>query len=189
MGLVKELITKKTDQTVFSTLEISLLVDSYSGAKLHSAVKYAVKAGELIRITRGFYALSQEYSKAEFGNKYRVPSYVSLYTVLQEAGIVFQVYDSIFLVANRSEEVAVDGQKYVYRKIKDDILLNELGLVVKDGVNIASAERAICDKIYLDGDEYFDNIRSINWDLMKELNARVYGNSTAISRFISKNNK
>lgn len=182
-------INKNSGQTVFTVPELSQLVDGYSGKKMNSALKYAVGHGDLIRITRGIYALDNRYSKLELGNKYKSPSYISFYTVLVKKGFIFQPYSSIFLASRRSTIVDLDGQKYVYRKIKDTILLNHMGIEIESGVAWASPERAICDKIYLDGDEYFDNLRSINWGLMKKLNAYVYGKNKVIDMFIAKNSR
>lgn len=187
--LIKSLSINRGEQTVFTLPEISLLTGQYKGQKLYSALKYAVKTGSIIRITKGFYAFNNLYNKQELANKYRTPSYISLYTVLQEAGVVFQPYDSIYTVSNRSEVVIIDGQKYIYRKIKDEFLLNPIGLVVKDGLNKATPERALCDKIYLDGDEYFDNLRTIDWSLVETINQQVYQNNPSIKEFIKKNKR
>lgn len=185
MGFIKELATNRAfGQTVFSVSDLSQQVTGYNGAKLQSALKYAVKNKDLIRISRGIYAFPQNYSRLEFSNKFRSPSYVSLYTILQEAGIVFQPYTSVFAVSQRSQEIEIDGQKYIYRKIKDDILLNPAGTVFVGGVHQATPERAICDKLYLDGEEYFDNLRRIDWDLMKNLNKNVYSNNQVIRKYI-----
>jgi hypothetical protein len=189
MTLINNILSNKGNKTVFSLSEISSLTGQYSGQKLYSALKYAVKTSSIIRVSRGIYALNNSYNKQEFANKYRSPSYISLYTILQGAGIVFQPYDSIYAVSNRCEEATVDGQKYIYRKIKDEFLLNPIGLTTKNGVNKATSERAICDKIYLDGDEYFDNLRQIDWVLMKTINQKVYRNNTNINEFIRKNKK
>jgi len=62
-------------------------------------------------------------------------------------------------------------------------LLNTLGVKNENGVQVACTERAVCDKLYLDGDEYFDNLRSINWELMGQLNDEVYSNNKTISNF------
>ena|SRR3990167_6011299 len=186
MSFIKNLIKSRApDQTVFTFSDLNHSIDTYSGAKLKSALKYAVQKNDLIRVSRGVYSLSSNYSKQEFGNKYRSPSYVSLYTILVEAGIVFQPYLSIYLVTNRSEEVEVDGQKYVYRKIKNGILLNTLGISHAGHVSKATIERALCDKLYLDGDEHFDNLRPIDWKVMLKLNEQVYQNAV-ISSFITK---
>lgn len=187
MGFVKKLATNKVSgQTVFLMVDLSQQVTGYSGAKLKSALKYAVQKKDLVRISRGIYVFSKDYSRAEFANKFRSPSYISLYTVLQEAGVVFQPYSAIYVVSQRSEEVEIDGQKYVYRKIKDNILLNPMGTVSVNGVHKATPERAVCDKLYLDGDEFFDNLRNINWDLVKKLNSDVYENNPIIEKFIKK---
>ena len=65
--------------------------------------------------------------------------------------------------------------------------MNPLGLVNEKSTIRASVERALCDKIYLDGDEHFDNVRNILWDFMDELNRAIYENNEKISLFIKKN--
>lgn len=187
MGYIKALSTgKNSRQTVYLVSDLSQQVAGYSGAKLYSALKYATKKKDLNRITRGIYAFSKDYSRIEFANKFRTPSYISLYTILQEAGIIFQPYSDIYAISQRSEVYEVDGQKYIYRKIKDDIFLNHMGTIYIDGVHKATPERALCDTLYLDGDELFDNLRDINWDLMKKMNSEVYVNNQVIAGFINK---
>jgi len=190
MSFIKEFVKlKDPSQTIFTFSDLSGAVVGYSGAKLKSALKYAIQRGDIIRVSKGIYSLLKNYSKQEFANKFRSPSYISLYTIFQESGIVFQPYTSIYLIADRSEEVEIDTQKYIYRKIKDEILLNPLGINTVGNVCKATPERAVCDKLYLDKDEYFDNLRSINWDLMRELNIKVYRSSSVISEFLAKNTK
>ena len=186
MTFVKDFIqSRNPNQTVFTFADLNHSVAGYSGPKLKSALKYAVKKGDLIRLARGLYSLSQNYSRQEFGNKYRIPSYVSLYTALGQLGVVFQPYSSIYLISNRSEEVEIDGQRYIYRKIKNSILLNTLGISHAGYISKATPERALCDKLYLDGDEYFDNLRPVDWNLMLKLNEQVYQNAV-INSFIAK---
>lgn len=188
MSFIKKLFqTRSLDQTVFTFSDLSNAVPDYCGPKLKSALKYAVQIGDIIRISRGIYSLSKTYSKLEFGNKFRSPSYISLYTVLQEFGIVFQPYSSIYLIANRSAEIEIDSQKYIYRKIKDEALLNQLGIKNLGNVNQASPERAICDKLYLDGPEHFDNLRSLDWELIRKINIDLYNNHPDITDFLNKN--
>lgn len=190
MSFIKEFIKLKNNtQTVFSFSDLSHIADGYTGLKLNSALKYSLAQGDICRITRGIYSLSSDYSRLEFANKYKIPSYISTYTVLQKNGVVFQPYSTIYVISNRSQEIEIDGQKYIYRKIKDSILLNPLGIKNINGVEMASSERAICDKLYLDGNEYFDNLRSVDWDLMKQLNNQVYSNNKIILNFINVNKK
>jgi len=187
MSLLKELLKNKpANKTVFSTNEIAQLTNNNHKQNFYSALNYATQKGDLVRITRGLYSFDKNYSDLELGNKLRKPSYLSLYTILQSEGVVFQYYNSIYLVARKTAEINIDGQKYIYRKLKDTILLNSIGLITKNATIKASIERAICDKIYLDGDEYFDNLRNVNWEFMSELNEKVYKNKK-IKQFILKN--
>jgi len=190
MSFIKDFIkSKKDSQTVFRFSDLSQVVEGYTGSKLRSALKYALAKGDIFRISQGIYSLSKDYSRLEFANKYRSPSYISLYSVLQKGGVVFQPYSTIYIVSNRSQEIEIDGQKYIYRKIKDNILLNSFGVKNEKGIQVANIERAICDKLYLDGNEYFDNLRNVNWNLMTEINTKVYRENKLILNFINKNNK
>ena len=183
--MIKKLATKKGNQTVFSFSDIAMITGKEANGNLVSAISYSVKKGDLIRLAKGLYALSDDYSRVELGNKLRAPSYVSLYTVLQEKGVVFQPYKAIFLVSFRSETRVVRGQKYIYRKIRDEILLNPLGVEMNEVVAKASLERAILDKIYLDGTEHLDNLRGVDWDKMSKLNEQVYQRKN-ITKYIKK---
>lgn len=168
---------KRPTQTVFTLNEMRQLLP-LSSSQLDDALYYAAKKNGIIRITQGIYTLTKDYSHKEFANKFRTPSYIGLYTILQKEGIVFQPYTSLFAVTNRTEKVTIGDQTYIYRKIKDDCLLNPMGIKLEDEVYIATPERALCDILYLDGSTHFDNVRSINWDLMKALNDTVYNNKS-----------
>lgn len=180
--ILKNLLQIK-EQSVFTIQEIAQICGISDKESLHSKLKYLTHTKNLIRIRRGFYVLSNDYSRFELGNKLRKPSYVSLYSTLQEEGVVFQYYESIFLVSNDSLEIKVNNEKYVYRKIKDEILLDTAGIVENKNTYKATLERALCDKIYLDGIEHFDNLKGVNWDFMHELNDTVYKNEK-ILKFI-----
>lgn len=178
-----------TKSTVFTTGDIRKGLNINNDKSLYNAISYAINKKELYKISDGIYSFDKNYSKKEFANKYRSPSYISLYTVLQDSGVVFQPYSSIYLISKRSEEVELENQKYIYRKIKDNILLNPLGIIQTDNISIASKERAISDILYLDGEQYFDNLREIDWNMILKLNTEVYENNINISNFINKNKK
>ena len=190
MNIANQILKNQAkNQTVFTTVEIKQLCAIFNPVELYSALIYATNKGYLYRITRGMYALTREYSRIEFANKWRNPSYISLYTVLNKNGVIFQPYSDISIISNRSEVAEIDGQKYIYRKIKDEILLNSLGVLDSNNIYTAKSERAICDKLYLDGDEYFDNVREIDFSFMKEMNEKVYQKNKVISEFILKHTK
>ena len=184
MNIANRLRKFSNTATVFSIADIKKALDIRDQKSLYNAIYYSVRQKELYTISEGVYSFDSDYSREEFANKYRTPSYISLYTVMQKSGVVFQPYTSIFAITNRSESVDIDGQTYVYRKIKDEILLNPLGIEQEDCVSSATVERAICDKIYLDGVEYFDNLRNVNYELIERLNNEVYENNKEISKFL-----
>jgi len=51
---------------------------------------------------------------------------------------------------------------YEYHKITSKILLNPKGILHYKGINIASTERALCDRLYLTPKHYFDNLERIS---------------------------
>lgn len=190
MSFIKDLYKwTNNNQTVFSLAELSSINPEYTGPKLNSAIKYLVKHGDMVRLAKGFYALNSNYSIQEFANKYRSPSYISLYTILSGSGIVFQPYTSIYLLSKRSETKTINGANFIYKNIKNDILLNTLGVVSDKNISKAVPERAICDTVYLLGSQYFDNIRNVNFDLVKKINQDVYVNNKTISKWIQENTK
>jgi len=181
--MIKKVLKQKDRQTVFTFGDIAMITGRNADSNLVSNVNYYIRTGELIRISKGIYALDENYSMWEFANKLRKPSYISFYTILQDAGIVFQPYSTIFLACNRSEVIEKNNQKFKYRKLKDEILYNMKGLQERENVMIATPERALLDKIYLDGDEYFDNLSKIDWKFVKEMNDEFY-KSKKIEKYI-----
>ncbi|MDA1337869.1 MAG: hypothetical protein O2871_00740 [bacterium] len=173
--MIEKILRNKNEyQTVFTLSEISTFVGKNSDQNLISALSYYSKVGKLIRLSKGLYALDGNYLIEELANKVRQPSYISLYTILQEKAVVFQVYTSVFSISTRTEELTINKQNFVYRKLKSQILLNNMGIIEEKGVFKARLERALLDKVYLDGDEYFDNLRDVDWGFAKELNKQVY---------------
>jgi predicted transcriptional regulator of viral defense system len=172
--MIKKLLKKKGKKTVFTVADIASILERNVDDNLVSNINYYVRRGELINLSKGLYALDL-FDSFELANKLRRPSYISFYTALQEGGIVFQEYSTIYLACNRSEEIEILETKLKYRKLKDEILLNPLGIIQGETYSKATVERALCDKIYLDGVEYFDNLESINWDFAFEMADKVYG--------------
>ncbi len=116
----------------------------------------------------------ENFNVFELANKLKIPSYVSLETVLKKEGIIFQDYwNTIFSVSDRTLKKNVWWYKFLYFKIKNDILLNPIWLENKWTYTIASPERAICDKLYLNKNYYFDNLEFINKEKLLQI-AQIY---------------
>ncbi len=169
----------KSKDTVFTAREIALIWREDDLDRLKNKIKYYLGKGDLIRLRRGVYA-KPGYDAREAAVQIHKPSYISFETVLSSVGITFQYYDTIFVASYLSREIMLnDGQKIRYRKLKNDVLLNDKGVMQKNGIAIASVERAFLDMIYVNPKYYFDNLSVIDWEKCFRL-AGIYKNRSLI---------
>jgi len=171
----------ESPKTILTTKDIALIWEETNSANLTSKIKYYAKQGSLIRLTRGVFAKNKEYDVKELAASMYAPSYISFETVLREAGIIFQHHESIFVAGPYPLAKKIDGHTITFRKLKDSVLYNALGVRHEKNYSIATPERAFLDTIYLSPKFYFDNLRSINWELCFEL-AKIYDNKQLIKR-------
>ena len=170
----------KKPQTVFSLKEISMLFPGFIYKNLKSKLSYFVSTGKLKRLRKGIYA-KENYNFLELANKIYTPSYISLETVLEKEGIVFQKYKTVFVSSYLSRRIKVENQEIFYRKIKDEILLNSLGINEENYYFIASKERAFLDAVFLYKDYHFDNLRPLDWEKIKEIE-KIYSSKVLVKR-------
>lgn len=170
----------KKPQTIFSLKEISLFFPQIPYKNLKSKLSYFVSVGKLKRLRKGIYA-KEDFNLLELANKIYTPSYISLETVLGKEGIIFQKYQTIFVATYLTRKIKVGNQEIFYRKIKDETLLNSLGVEEENTYFMASKERAFLDAVFLYKDYHFDNLRPLDWDKIKEI-AKIYSSQTLIKR-------
>ncbi len=165
----------RLSNSVFTFKEVSLIWEDTNKNSVISAINYYVKKGDLYRIRRGIYAKDKDYDRLELAVKIYTPSYISFETVLSKAGIIFQYYNQIFVASYLTRQITIDNQVYSYKKIKEAILTNSIGIETKDGYPIASAERAFLDVLYLYKNYHFDNLSSLNWKKVYQI-LPIYNN-------------
>ena len=117
----------------------------------------------------------KKYNPKDLAASIYSPSYISFETVLLQAGLIFQYYETIFLAGPFSKDIKIDNYKFTFRKMKPYILFSTRGLLYKETYWIASTERAFLDMLYLYPRYGFDNLRPINWEQCFELVA-LYNN-------------
>ena len=88
------------------------------------------------------------------------------------------------MVSYINREIKINNNNIVYKRLRNEILLNNLGIEKKDNYFIASKERAFTDAVYLYRDYHFDNLSILNWDLVLEL-SKIYKNKKTTKRIIS----
>jgi hypothetical protein len=170
--------------TVFTFKDILLASGETNASLLRRRINYYVKTQELYPIRRGIYAKDRNYDRLELANKIFSPAYISFETVLVKEGVVFQHYDQIFVASYLTREISCDGGVYAFRRLKDAVLANTLGIEIKSNYSIASRERAFLDTLYLNPTYHFDNLSSIDWKKCREI-LPIYGNKALAKRLDS----
>lgn len=159
---------------VFTTDDLAIIWAVSDRKKLIGRIKYYLRQRRLIHIYKGLYAYG-EYTLLDIAQKLVPMSYLSLYTTSQMHGLTFQYYSTIFCISLKSKKYNVDGQKYEYRKVKDAIFYNDLGLMQEGGHTIANKERTICDLLYVFPGFAFDNLKSVDIEMLHKI-ATIYDN-------------
>lgn len=159
----------ESGQTVFTTKEIALLSGEKSLDNLKARLAYYVKREKLIRLRRGVFAKNERYDRNELAVRVYSPAYISFETVTGREGMTFQYYDSLFVAGYLSRDISAAGDKIVYRRLKNEILTNQKGLIDRGYYFEASKERAFLDTLYWYGTYYFDHLGSVDWDKCQDL--------------------
>lgn len=178
-----------SEKTVFSKNDLRLFLDFSTDWALDKYIYRSIKKGDLQKLSYGIYGL-KKYNSLELATKLKKNSYISLETVLKKSWVIFQYYESIFSVSDNSVTKTIDGQRFEYQKIKNFILLNPKGLIYENNTLIASPERAVCDKIYLSKNYYFDDISGLNLEELEEI-SQIYNKRVIleVKKLIQNENK
>jgi predicted transcriptional regulator of viral defense system len=165
----------RSPKTVFTNGDIAMLWGEPSSEAVRVRLNYYVKQGNLFRIRRGLYAKDKNYNKLELATRIFTPAYVSFETILSKEGVTFQFYSQIFVASYLTREITIDDQLYSFRKIRNLLLMNSIGVELKDESSLATKERALLDTLYLNTDYQFDNLDGVDWEKVFEI-LSVYGN-------------
>lgn len=171
----------QSPKTILTNKDLALIWGENNPKNLDGKSAYYTRQGILIRLTRGVFSKNKNYDLKELAASLYTPSYVSFETVLREAGIIFQHYDSIFVASKWPKTITIDDHVFIFRKLKDRILYNSTGIINQEKYSIATKERAFLDMIYLFPDYYFDNLEPIDWGLCDNL-VQIYANKQLIKR-------
>ena len=155
-------------RTVFRLKDISLLVGETNFQSLNKKLNYYVRTGKLLNPRRGIYA-KPDYNPEELACIIYTPSYISLDYVLHKSGVIFQYDSRITAISYLNRSIEVNDRTFQFRKIKGEILVNISGINRQEDINIASAERAFLDLMYLSPEYYFDNLRPLNRQTVNKL--------------------
>ena len=159
----------KLNKLYFSYRDISRAFGISLGSSRVAATRLA-KSGDLTRIKRDFYVLSQKWSSSSLEERFilanliQVPSYISLMTALSYYEVTTQVQrDFIESVGYcRTKLVEVKESSFNYSKINRKLYF---GFAKLNGFFIASPEKAFLDAFYLKSlKKYNFDLTSIDFD-------------------------
>ncbi|PIV08781.1 hypothetical protein COZ40_02890 [Candidatus Roizmanbacteria bacterium CG_4_10_14_3_um_filter_39_13] len=165
-------ILLKQEQKLFHTQDLALLWGIENKNTLYTTIKRYVKKGILIPIHKGFYATValKDIDPYRLGIGYlHSYGYLSTETILIQQGIMFQSASSITLISSISKTFTIGSNAYISRKIADEYLYNNVGVIFQNDIHEATVERAIADILYLRPRYHFDNEKSIDWKKVREL--------------------
>ena len=165
----------QANKNIFNVDDLVAIWQSAKRRDALESIKGYIQRGKIFNLYKGIYSLREDFDYFELAQKLFTPSYISYYSALALHGIIFQKYSDIHLYALDSKTIKINEQKFIYHKVKKNILYNQRGLLREKNYIIASPERAICDSLYLNKNIAFDNLR--NLDIKKILDiSKIYQN-------------
>jgi hypothetical protein len=171
----------KSEKSIFTFQDIALLWQEEASIATRVRINYYINKGELIKLRKSIYAKNKNYDKLELATRIFTPSYVSFETVLVREGLIFQIYERIFVASYLTREITIDSQVYSYRKIKGPVLTYPLGVKHESNRSLASKERAFLDTLYIHTDYHFDHLQALDWEKVFDI-LPVYENKRMENR-------
>lgn len=157
------------ERSVYRLNDIAMLLGETRFDSINKRLNYFVRNNKVNNPRRGIYTKAN-YSKEEMACRIFIPSYISLDYVLQKAGVIFQYNTQFTSVSYLSRTIEIEETIYTFRKIKNEILVDTTGIIRQsNGINIATPERAFTDTLYLNKDYYFDNLNTLNRNLVEQI--------------------
>lgn len=183
----------KSKKTIFTYKDIALIWREEASPTTLVRINYYINKGELIKLRKGIYAKNKHYDRLELATRIFTPSYISFETVLVREGLIFQVYERIFVASYLTREITIDDQVYSFRKIKDPVLTYPLGVNHENNRSLASKERAYLDTLYTHIDYHFDDLQVLDWEKVFDIlpvydNKRLENKVSQIFKLIQKEN-
>lgn len=165
---------------VFTIEDLAVIWQISERRKLIERVKYYLRVKRLSHLHKGVYAYGTDYTPLDVAQKIVPLSYISLYTTSQMHGLTFQFYSTIYCISLKSKKYTLNGQRYIYSKVKESVFYNQKGLVNNGRYYIADIERTICDCLYVFPGFAFDNLTGVNKEKLFEL-SKIYDNKRLVN--------
>jgi len=167
-------ILAQKGENIFHIKDLANLWNIQDPKTLRVTLKRYADAGLLYRIYRGFYSslpLERLTSKEVGAKALHAYCYLSTETVLFESGHISQKPQYITFVSSKHKTFTVGGENYLSRQLKNAFLYNSEGILVQNGMRIATPERAIADLLYFNPVASFD--KKVDWKAVRALQKKI----------------
>ena len=176
MYRINELILQK--RPYYHTQDLAVIWGITNKNTLYKTISRHLKRGVLRSVHKGFYVTVplDQIDPVEIGIAFlHAFAYLSTESVLSAAGVINQNPEAITLASSVYKSFKLGDKLYKVRKLKDKYLLNDQGLVSKNGYLAASSERAAADLLHFDPKYYLDNKKLLDWSAVTKIQREVYG--------------
>ena len=156
-----------------------LILELLSGYEnVNDKINQLIKSKELISLKRGLYMVGPQLDLPAptpflIANHLRGPSYVSLESALSHWNLIPEkVFEISSITLKTSKVYQNDTGRYSYKQLKTPYYsygINNITLSSKQSVVIATAEKAMCDKIVLTPKLYLRSIQQTLDFLLEDL--------------------
>ncbi len=151
-------LSKQIPLSVFTHEQMEAILTTYVN-NVNAKISYMVKKGELLRLKKGVYAFGDEYQtnsidRVSVANILYAPSYVSFEYALSYYGLIPErVYEVTSATMRMKKEFSTPIGRFTYKVVP--LQAYALGVdwiydKTHGGKLIATAEKALCDKIKSD---------------------------------------
>ena len=146
-------------EVIFTVQDVATIWQIKNPQTLRMLLMRYVKRRLLYRIWRGLYSVvpPKKINPMLLGIKmlHRY-AYISCETALFNAGLINQRPTEITIISNASKRFSLFGCHYRSRQMHDSILYDTTGIVLKNGIRMATPERAKRDMNYFNSKRYYD---------------------------------
>jgi len=169
-------ILARQKQSIFHTQDLARLWGIENLNTLYSLLRRYHSKRILFRIYKGLYSLLpvDQLDALIVGAKaLHSFAYVSTETVLVEAGIIAQADYHYTFVSAHSRRFQIGNRSFISRQLKDEYLYNSAGISEKNGLLIASLERAVADLLYFNPKVYLDGVDRLDFAKVRDIQKEV----------------
>ena len=151
-------LSKQIPVSVFTHEQIEAILNPHV-SNVNAKISYMVKKGELLRLKKGVYTFGEEYrinpiDMVSVANTLYAPSYVSFEYALSYYGLIPErVYEVTSATMRMKKEFSTPVGRFTYKVVPLQVYALGVDWIydkTEGGKLIATAEKALCDKIRSD---------------------------------------